>query len=249
MFTSFLKDKKIKNFIKNYNSINHNNAFCGGNILGISQDHQHNIITEKLYFSTTRYLSKSEIEQILPSSKELINCYKFVNFNKDTICKRGVTFAIKKEKGNIKTQFHFKVDPKFYNNNIFQKYKLNSINNILNGDEEYGMSFEYKNEKPFLKKYIYIKNNKSKIKFLEMFNLKNTFYCDTIEYTETEEDKKVIFIGQQDKSYFKFKKLNSDLIYKNYGLYLTKDEQTAYIYPRIYEQLEKTGLIDTISFL
>ena len=73
--------------------------------------------------------------------------------------------------------------------------------------------------------------------------------CDTIEYTETDNNRKLIFLNLYNRNKFIFPALKAGLLYKNYGLYLTRDEQTAYIYPENYLELEKQGLVDTLKIV
>jgi len=249
VFETLLKDPEVSKFIINYRKIDSNNKFCRGNILGINVDRDKNIISEKFYFTTSFFLSKQQALQFLPTEEDLLNVYRFADFSDNPVCKRGVTFAIKKTNSGLVRQFHFKVPSIFYSSPAMAKHKTVFLpERIFTGDEIYGISYEYRGQSKFLKNYIYFKNNMAKEYFSRNLNI--DISCDTVEYTETNFGSKIIMLNS-DKNCFQknFPKLPKNLIYKNYGAYLTNIEYSAYIYPKDYLKLEKAGEVDTISHL
>lgn len=249
MFKWLLQDSEASKFIIDYKKIDSNNKFCRGNILGINVDRNKEIISEKFYFTTSFLLNERQILYFLPTARDLIEVYKFVDLSDNPICRRGVTFAIKKSKDGIIRQFHFKVPPAFYNTPAMTKHKTVFLpQEIFTGDELYGISYEYRQQKSFLKNYVYFKSNKAKEYFSQRLGIK--IDCETIEYTETNFGSKIILINSQCTPFKKFfPTLSQNLIYKNYGTYLSSSEYSAYIYPKDYLKLEEQGEVDTISLL
>lgn len=249
MFETLLNDSEVSKFIINYRKIDSNNKFCRGNILGLNVGENGQILSEKFYFSTTFYLTKQQILYFLPTEEHLTSVYRFADFSDDAICKRGVTFAIKKTRNGIIRQFHFKVPAIYYNSPAMAKHKIVYLpDQVMTGDEVYGIAYEYRGQEGHLKNYVYLKNNMAKEYFSDLLNTK--IQCDVIEYTESRFGSKVILLNTNDCSYkHSFPKLPRKLIYKNYGTYLTTKEYSAYIYPKNYAALEKKGEIDTLSLL
>lgn len=248
MFDSFLQDPEVSRFILNYRKIDSNNKFCKGNILGLNVDQNKNIVTEKFYFSTSFILSKDQILKFLPTPHDLLETYRFVDFSSDPICKRGVTFAIKKTSNGLIKQFHFKVPSIYYNSPKLTKHKTVFLpEHIFDGTETYAVCYEYRGQASYLKNYVYFKNEKAKKYFTESANI--DIACDTVEFTDSNFGSKIILINSKINNNKMFPSINKNLIYKNFGFYITKKEYSAYIYPKNYEKLEKYGKIDTISFL
>ena len=141
VFETLLKDPEVSKFIINYRKIDSNNKFCRGNILGINVDRDKNIISEKFYFTTSFFLSKQQALQFLPTEEDLLNVYRFADFSDNPVCKRGVTFAIKKTNSGLVRQFHFKVPSIFYSSPAMAKHKTVFLpERIFTGDEIIGIS-------------------------------------------------------------------------------------------------------------
>lgn len=249
MFNDFLYDEVVNSFIVNYRDIDANNKFCRGNIIGLNVNALGNILSKKFYFSTSFVLNKDQILKFLPTEEDLIDVYKFTDFSDNALCRRGVTFAIKKTGKELVRQFHFKVSPKHYQQPAFNKYKTVFLpKDIFDGSEIYGISYEYKDTSKDQKNYIYFKNNKAKEYFSN--TLSTTINCDTIEFTQSAHSQKIILLNSSQRGYERyFPKLSNNLVYKNFGLYLKEEQYSGYIYPKDYIQLEQTGEIDTISVL
>jgi CDP-glycerol glycerophosphotransferase (TagB/SpsB family) len=249
MFESFLKDPIVSEFILNYRKIDSNNKFCKGNIFGINLDKQKNIVSEKFYFTTSFILSKKQVLTFLPTYKDLYKYYKFLDLSDNPLCKRGVTFAVKKcSKGNITTQFHFKVPAIYYSSPKMLQCQATLLpKRIFDGTELYGISYEYVSNIGYPKTYVYFKNRQSKEYFRGILGQK--IDCAVIEYTHSAFGEKIILINSKFKNDKMFPPVSKKLTYKNFGYYLNKSEYSAYIYPKAYKQLENQGEVDTLSFL
>jgi hypothetical protein len=244
---NFIKEEPVINFIENYRNLNTGYRFCKGNIFGVNVS-QKKINSVKFYFATSRYLEKNEILNFLPSSNELEAAYDYVNLSNNTICTRGVTFAIKKRGNVYTTQFHFKVDPLKKELFLRNYGKINLIKNIFegadsyffDGTEHYGLAVEYLNNIPVFKKYIYFYNTTAK-----------NYFCaersKAVEYTVSDFGEKIIILENRKTKINNLPKLNKSLFYKNTGMYLDEKTVTGYIYPKNIIELEKENNVDTLQ--
>lgn len=248
MFESFLQEPNVSKFILNYRNIDSNNKFCRGNILGLNVDIDNNIVSEKFYFTTSFILSKKQVLNFLPTYKDLYRYYKFLDLSDNPICKRGVTFAIKKSAKGITTQFHFKVPAVYYSSpKMIQNQATLLPKCIFNGTEVYGICYEYLSNVSYPKTYVYFKNNIAKKYFSDI--LRQKIDCSVVEYTHSAFGTKIILIDSKLKNDKMFPKISKNLVYKNFGYYFNNSEYSAYIYPKAYKKLEGQGEVDTLSFL
>jgi len=248
MFKSFLQDAEIAEFIINYRDIDSNNKFCRGNIFGLNVDIDKKIVSEKFYFSTSFILTKKQILNFLPTYEDLYKYYKFLDLSENPICKRGVTFAIKKSVKGITRQFHFKVPSVYYSAPAMLQNQVTMLpESIFDKSEIYGISYEYLSNFGYPKNYVYFTNNKAKKYFSNI--IEKDIDCDVVEYTHSAFGSKIILINSKFKNSKMFPKLSRNLIYKNFGYYLNNSEYSAYIYPKKYLELEEQGEVDTHSFI
>jgi len=187
----FLKNNEVKAFIDNINTISRGKKHKKlSTLLGVNID-SNKIISVKLYFEIYRLFLKSEIIKFLPTSEDFFRYQLYWNKSIDS----SLCFGIKKINNEIIRYFHIKLDPCF-NKKFTKDFTPKFLKQSFNDNNHIGISYEYGKKQTKIKRYYYLKDDKSINDFFVNYNINpdNLIDLDHIEYTEFDTESKYILV-------------------------------------------------------
>jgi hypothetical protein len=243
-FKAFFMHPKTQECIRLMRSVNCKD-FPSTNYFGVNFS-ENKLSNLKLYYTFFHTIDMSLAKQFLPSTEEFEKYYPFWEENSEiTIQHSGCAFTLKANANlEFSKGFHlrFKLNEKTTPHFTLPKFIELSPVDLQNYQ---GISFEYSPSGIKKKNYYYISDEKTKLRLSEIGKNTSIQNATLIEYTESENDQKIILWDNEISGHPKKTKLNfpekhlefnalmkNTFNLQNYfdGAYLNRNETASYFY-------------------